>query len=62
MKELSDKGFVPNADTYQYLIAKYCRKGDLDNTNRLLMMMREQNIPIMLEVYRSLIICHSKNK
>lgn len=62
MKEIKARELTPDADTYRFFISKYCHKGDLVNTNRLLRKMREENLPIAVDIYRSLIICHSKNE
>ena len=62
IKELAAEELVPNAETYQFFIARYSQEGDLANINRMLAIMREKMTPIMVDIYRSLIFCHSERK
>ena len=56
LDELSKRGILPNRITYQRLIQKYCKSGDIDGASKILELMKEKQMPINEPVFNSLIL------
>lgn len=56
---LSSMQCEPNPDTYTYLLANVCEKGDIEQASLLLNMMKDRNLPIDVNIFNLLMLGYS---
>ena len=60
LSQVTNAGLRPNRVTYQHLISKYCRDGDIDGATTILEHMKQIDMPVNEQVFKSLVFGHAK--
>ena len=60
LSQVTNAGLRPNRVTYQHLISKYCRDGDIDGATTILEHMKQIGMPVNEQVFKSLVFGHAK--
>ena len=56
---MDGKGVTPNRVTYGYMIARFCRAGDMSSASSILEHMRASDMPLNEAVFHALVAGHA---